>query len=124
MPDTDPPPYKQVPITGPDEAPERVSEVAEKVRAKAEAARGAAVRGLESAASTIRDKAIRLPGERMTQMARATADKLSATADYMKAHEMKDMVADVEKIIRRKHGQSLLAAAVVGFLAGRAFRRH
>jgi hypothetical protein len=85
--------------------------------------RSSAASGLESAASTIRERAEQLPGgEKVTEIARSTADKLSATANYMRTHEVTDVVAGVKRIIRRNPGQAFLAAAVVGFLAGRALR--
>jgi ElaB/YqjD/DUF883 family membrane-anchored ribosome-binding protein len=85
---------------------------------------GSAACGLESAASKIHRKAHRLPGgERVHNVAHSTADKMKATANYMKTHEMKDVVADVGQAVRRNPGQSLLAAVAVGFLAGRMFSR-
>lgn len=102
---------------------ERAEELGRRAADKIDESRSPAASKLESAATTIHEKADQLPGgERVTQMAHSTADKLSAAANYMRTHEMKDVVADVERVIRRNPAQSLLAAAAVGFLAGRVFR--
>jgi ElaB/YqjD/DUF883 family membrane-anchored ribosome-binding protein len=53
----------------------------------------------------------------------ATADKIQTAADYLREHDARAMMNDVEGLVRRYPGQALAAAAVVGFLAGRALRR-
>jgi ElaB/YqjD/DUF883 family membrane-anchored ribosome-binding protein len=50
------------------------------------------------------------------------ADGLEATADYLREHDLKAMVTDVQKLAKKYPGQSLAVAAVVGFLIGRLFR--
>jgi hypothetical protein len=85
--------------------------------------RASAANGLASAASTIHQKADTLPGgDAVHTMAHSTADKLAATAEYVRSHEMKDVIADLEQVVRRNPGPSLLAAVAVGFMAGRMFR--
>lgn len=84
--------------------------------------RGAVATGLDKAASALHEKAESLPGgEKVTSLAHATADKLSSTADYIRDHDVNRMMADVETLVKRNPGRSLLAAAVIGFLVGRAF---
>jgi len=88
---------------------------------KIDANRQGAASGLESAASTLHQKADSLPGgEKVSGLAHAAADKLGATADYVRAHDVNSMTADLERIVRRNPGPALLTAAVVGFLVGRA----
>src|SRR3984893_4264378 len=53
----------------------------------------------------------------------ATADKIQTAADYLREHDARAMMNDFEGLVRRYPGQALAAAAVVGFLAGRALRR-
>jgi len=85
--------------------------------------RTSAANGLANAASTIHQKADTLPGgDTVHSMAHSTADKLAATSDYVRSHEMKDVIADLEQVVRRNPGPSLLAAVAVGFMAGRMFR--
>ena len=52
----------------------------------------------------------------------ATADKIQTAADYLREHDARAMMNDFEGLVRRYPGQALAAAAVVGFLAGRALR--
>jgi ElaB/YqjD/DUF883 family membrane-anchored ribosome-binding protein len=52
----------------------------------------------------------------------ATADKIQTAADYLREHDARAMIDDFGGLVRRYPGQALAAAAVVGFLAGRALR--
>jgi ElaB/YqjD/DUF883 family membrane-anchored ribosome-binding protein len=100
----------------------KLGDTAAQVRDQVDTNRQSAAQGLEQAASTIRDKAPRLPGgERVTDLAHTAADKLTATAGYVREHDVNTMVADVEALVKNNPGPALLAAAVVGFLVGRAF---
>jgi ElaB/YqjD/DUF883 family membrane-anchored ribosome-binding protein len=86
--------------------------------------RSSAAAGLSAAASTLHDKADSLPGgDGVQDFAHATADRLSSTANYVREHDMNRMVADVEALVTRNPGPSLLAAAAVGFLIGHAVTR-
>jgi len=51
-----------------------------------------------------------------------TADKIQVAAEYLREHDTRAMVEDLEGIVRRHLGAALAAAAVVGFVAGRALR--
>jgi hypothetical protein len=84
--------------------------------------RETAVGSLETAASTLHEKAGSLPGgERVAGIAHSTADKLSATADYVREHDVNGMMADVERLVKINPGPALVAAAFLGFLVARAF---
>jgi ElaB/YqjD/DUF883 family membrane-anchored ribosome-binding protein len=86
--------------------------------------RATAADGLDSAASTLRDNAGRLPGgPRMAGIAHAAADRISTTADYVRRHDARGMWNDIEKFVKENPGPSLLAAGVFGFLIGRAVMR-
>ena len=90
---------------------------------KIDESRDTAAGGLEQAATALHGKAEGLPGgEKVTSLAHATADKLTSTADYVRDHDVNQMMADVETLFKNNPGRSLLAAAVIGFLVGRAFR--
>jgi ElaB/YqjD/DUF883 family membrane-anchored ribosome-binding protein len=56
--------------------------------------------------------------------AHATADKIQAAADYLREHDAKAMMEDVQDVVRRHPGQALAAAVVVGILVGRALRNN
>jgi hypothetical protein len=84
--------------------------------------RSSAASGLSGAAATIRERADQLPGgDTVTGLAHSAADTLTSTADYVRRNDLKDMLADVEQVVKKNPGPSLLAAAFVGFLVGRAF---
>jgi ElaB/YqjD/DUF883 family membrane-anchored ribosome-binding protein len=104
------------------QAKTKVSDLGRATADKIDQNRDAAAGGLESAASTLHDKADSLPGgERVTTLAHTAADKLTSTADYVRQHDVNSMMADVERLVKNNPGPSLLAAAVIGFLIGRTF---
>ena len=59
----------------------------------------------------------------MKEFASAAADRLSTTADYMRTHDAKRMMADVETVVKNNPGPALLIAAAFGFIAGPALTR-
>jgi ElaB/YqjD/DUF883 family membrane-anchored ribosome-binding protein len=80
--------------------------------------------GLHTAASALHDRAGDLPGgETVRNIARATADGLGASADYVRSHNAKRMMADVETFVKSNPGPALAAAAAFGFLLGRTLSR-
>jgi len=87
---------------------------------KIEENRVSAAGALHNAASTLHQKADRLPNT--PDMAHSAADKVDAVANYLQGHDTKQMMADVETVVRRNPGPSLLVAGALGFLIGRAFR--
>ena len=87
-----------------------------------DARRGTAASGLKSAAAGLHKNADNLPGN-VSQFAHQTADKLSATADYVRDNTMQDAWADLEAYVKTHPTQALLGAAVVGFCAGRMLSR-
>jgi ElaB/YqjD/DUF883 family membrane-anchored ribosome-binding protein len=79
---------------------------------------------LETAASALRDKSGSLPGgEKVTEAARVTADRLHATADYVRARDINTMRRDMVTLVKNHPGPSLMVAAAFGFLLGRATTR-
>jgi ElaB/YqjD/DUF883 family membrane-anchored ribosome-binding protein len=104
-------------------AKQKLSETASQATDKIDEKRTPAADALESAASTIHEKAENLPGgETVRTVAHSAAEKLEATADYIREHDVRTMVSDVEEIVKRNPGPSLLIAVAIGFLIGRAFR--
>lgn len=102
---------------------DKVSDLGRAAAEKIDENRDAAASGLERTASAIHQKADRLPGgERVSGLAHDTAEKLSSTAEYVREHDVNRMMVDVETLVKNNPGPSLLAAAVIGFLAGRALR--
>ncbi len=76
---------------------------------------------LDNVASRLHEKAD-AGGERVMGLGHGAADKVEATARYVRDHPSREMIADVEAFVKKHPGKSLLAVAVFGFLAGRAFR--
>lgn len=62
-------------------------------------------------------------GDRVADLAHSTADSLRASAKYVRKHDSRDMVGDIESLVKAHPGKALLSAAVLGFLAGRALSR-
>jgi ElaB/YqjD/DUF883 family membrane-anchored ribosome-binding protein len=83
-----------------------------------DARRAPAAGTLDSTASVLNEQADRVAGA-----ARATADKLHATADYVRNQDIKAMARDVEDLVRRYPGPALAIAAAVGFMTARVLTR-
>jgi ElaB/YqjD/DUF883 family membrane-anchored ribosome-binding protein len=104
------------------DARDKVSDLGRTAVGKVDDNRETAASGLQTAAATLHEKAEALPGgPNVSRVAHATADKLSATADYVRQNDVNTMMADLERLVKNNPGPSLLAAAIVGYLAGRTF---
>jgi hypothetical protein len=81
--------------------------------------------GLEGAARNLHTKAdsIAEGGERVSKAAHGVAEKVDNASRYIRDKDAKDMLADVEAMVRNHPTRSLLAVLAVGYLAGRALRR-
>jgi len=81
--------------------------------------------GLDRVASTLHDKAASVPGgPSVERVAHKVASGMESTASYLREHDFKDMGQDIVGIAKRHPAQALLSALVIGFLAGRAMKRH
>jgi ElaB/YqjD/DUF883 family membrane-anchored ribosome-binding protein len=100
------------------EAQAAASELGRKAARKAEQARSRAAEGLESAA-----KSVHAGGDRVASAAHSAADALSSSAQYVRAHEVRDMLDDMLEVVRSNPAAALLGAAALGFLIGRAMTR-
>ncbi len=102
---------------------EKVSNLGRQAAEQVDAKRGPAADTLEDTAATLHEKAEDLPGgEAVKSVAHSAAEKLESTAGYIREHDVSAMLSDVENVVRRNPGPSLLIAATIGFLIGRAFR--
>jgi ElaB/YqjD/DUF883 family membrane-anchored ribosome-binding protein len=80
---------------------------------------------VETVASTIEERAESIPGgQKVKEVAQAAADRLSTTADYMRSHDARRMISDVETVVRNNPGPALVIAAVLGFMLGRTVVRN
>jgi hypothetical protein len=102
---------------------DRVSELGRKAVDAIDQNLDSAAGGLDKAAATLHGRADNLPGvEKVSGLAHSAADKLSATAGYVRDHDVKRIITDAKTLVRNNPGASLLAVGVIGFLVGRAFR--
>jgi ElaB/YqjD/DUF883 family membrane-anchored ribosome-binding protein len=61
--------------------------------------------------------------DQISGVAHGAADKLQAAAEYIREKDLKAMGEDVKDIVKRYPGPALAAAAVLGFIVARSFRR-
>jgi ElaB/YqjD/DUF883 family membrane-anchored ribosome-binding protein len=100
---------------------EKVSDLGRKASDKIDEQRVRAAGTLDSTASAIHESGDRFASTTSNAM-HSTADKIQSASEYLREHDARAMMEDFEGLIRRYPGQALAAAAVVGFLAGRALR--
>ena len=77
---------------------------------------------LHAAASSVRTTA-RRGSKAIDNLASSAADRLDATASYVKDHDLKGALTGLRKFSRRHPTRSLVAAAAIGFLAGSILSR-
>ncbi len=96
----------------------KVQDVGAKAAQRADQARVGAAAGLETVASTLHEK-----GDRVASAAHGAADAVAYGAEYLRDNDVETMMSDLMDVIRRNPGPSLLGAAALGFLLGRALSR-
>ena len=84
---------------------------------KLDDSRETAAGALDATASTLHTR-----GDQISGTAHAAANKIQATARYVRQTNLKGMVGDFEDILKRYPAQTLAAAAFLGFLVGRFAR--
>jgi ElaB/YqjD/DUF883 family membrane-anchored ribosome-binding protein len=103
------------------QAKEKIADIGRTATDKIDDNRDTVAGGLETAASSLHEKADSIPGgENVTRMAHTAADKLSTTADYVRQHDVNSMMADVQELVKKNPGPALLVAAAAGYLVARA----
>ena len=61
--------------------------------------------------------------DRIASVSHAASDRIGSAASYVRVNNGKDMVGDIESLIKAHPGKFVVGAVVLGFLAGRAFSR-
>lgn len=79
--------------------------------------REAVADGIDSVASRIS-----AGGEHVAHGAKATADKMSDSATWLRDTSGRDMMHSFESMVKEHPGRTLLGAVAIGFLAGRMLR--
>lgn len=88
---------------------------------RVEAGRERAATRIRDVADTIRERTHSTQG-RVVEFADRAADRMNQAADYMSTHDFRAMCRDAEGFLRKYPSQSVVAAIVLGMLAGRALR--
>ena len=96
----------------------KVQDVGTKAAQRADRARVSAAAGLDTVASTLHQR-----GDKVASATHSAADAVSSGAEYLRANDVQTMMGDLMEVIRRNPGPSLLGAAALGFILGRALRR-
>ncbi len=110
---------------GVSQATSRVADISHKAAAAIDDKRDAVARGIDSAASTLREKAGDLPGgEKVARAAYTAADAMETAAGYVRDQDLKAILSDLRQTVKQHPGATLLAAAAVGFLIARSFSRN
>jgi ElaB/YqjD/DUF883 family membrane-anchored ribosome-binding protein len=104
-----------------DDAKEKAADLGRKAVNRVDAQREPAAGALDRTADALHEQGDRWANT-AAGAAHATADKIQNVADYVRSHDAKAMADDAGELVRRYPAQSLVAAAAVGFLVGRAFR--
>lgn len=122
-----------------DTANEKVSEVGSGVRQKAGVARDKLVGALEAGAERLRDRgnspggaayagagaegsvAVTSDGK-MSQVSDKLATGMQASADWLRDADLDGLKSGIERQVKEHPGRTLLIAAGLGYLIGRAFR--
>jgi ElaB/YqjD/DUF883 family membrane-anchored ribosome-binding protein len=100
---------------------DKVSDLGRKAGDKIDQGRMRAADTVDNTAATLRDRGDQFASTTSNAVHNVT-DKLQSAADYLRDNDARAMMEDVADFMRRYPAQSLAAAAVVGFLAGRAIR--
>ena len=87
---------------------------------KIEENRVSAAGALHSAATSLHENASKLPNG--PDLAHSAAEKVDAVSGYLQGHDTKQMMADVEAVVKKNPMPSLLIAGALGFLVGRTLR--
>src|ERR1700730_7322334 len=103
-------------------AKEKAAQLGRSAVRRVDEGRTSAAGALQSTADSLRSGA-QSSGEAISNVANRTAEKLESTANYVRDHDFRGMMQDVEEVVRRNPTPSLFAAIAVGFLMGSALRR-
>lgn len=104
------------------QATDKASDIANQASDKADAGMSKAAQGLDTLASTIRDKSQMMSDGSVHSIATTAASKLESGAEALRSTDTDQLMTELESMIRRKPVESLLVAAGVGFLLARSVR--
>lgn len=102
-------------------ASEAVGTAKEKAMEGAEQAKDSAAGGLETAAEAIRERTASTEGIQ-GKAGEKLAEGMEKTAGYLREHDTREIIGDVEIYVREHPTQAVLGAVAVGFILGRMMR--
>lgn len=108
----------------------KLGELGKIARDKLNDNRDVAANGVERVAGCLRNRADHRSADRQSmddklfQVAYIAANKLNATAGYMRRNDVESMIHDVEGWLRKNPGALMLMALGLGFVVGRKVNRH
>jgi hypothetical protein len=111
------------------EVKEKVADFSRKTVDNLDESRKGTADALHQAAAKLHSGGEQLSGaahaaaHQISGVAHDAADKLHAAADYIHETDLKRIGEDLKQIVKRYPGPALAAAAVLGFLVARGFRR-
>ena len=94
---------------------DKVNDLSRSATEKLEATRAAAAGRLDTTASALHNS-----GEKVADLAHGTADKLNTGAKYLRNNDVPGIFSDLQGVVRKNPGMSLLVAGFVGFAVARA----
>src|SRR5687768_3904869 len=101
----------------------RASHIADVASEKLDHQRETAAGGLNRMASTLHEKADRVPGgSNVVNFTHRVANGMESTATYLRDHDLAAVGQDALNVARRHPAQSIIGALAIGFLLGRARR--
>jgi ElaB/YqjD/DUF883 family membrane-anchored ribosome-binding protein len=102
-------------------ASEAKSGLGEKLNSGADAGMNKAADGLGSAAEKMRTRAEEDEGVRATVEVKA-AEAMDKTADFLKTHDSKELIADLEEFVKAHPLQAAAGALAAGYVIGKIVR--
>ena len=111
------------------EVQEKVADFGRKTVDNLDESRSSTAGALDQAAAKLHSGGEQLSGaartaaDQISGAAHRTADNLQAAADYIRETDWKAIGEDLKDIVKRHPGPALAAAAVLGFIVARGFRR-
>jgi hypothetical protein len=111
------------------EVKEKVADFGRKTADSLDESRKGTAGALDQTAAKLHSSGEQLSGaahaaaHQISGVAHDAADKLQAAADYIRETDLKAMGEDLKDIVKRNPGPALAAAALLGFIVARGFRR-
>jgi ElaB/YqjD/DUF883 family membrane-anchored ribosome-binding protein len=100
------------------DAKESLTELGRRAADKLEDSRDSTARALDKTATSLHSGA-----DQFSHVGHYAADRLQATADYVRETDLESIFDDVQNLVRRYPAQALAGAAILGFLVARGLSR-